>query len=97
MIANIDSLGECLGAHKQLNKEKSLWLFLEKGSEDLKRLEIERKIALMVRSSLSEANEPETFAWNLGNLEVRNRVFGVQVVVILLKGNFPPGSVCAVI
>ena len=36
----------------------------------------------MVLSGLSETEEAEAFAWNAGNLEVRSRVFALQVVVV---------------
>ena len=34
--------------------------------------------------SLSETEEAEAFAWNLGNLEVRSRVLAVQVVATII-------------
>ena len=59
----------------------------------------------MVLSRLSETEEAEAFAWNLGNPEVRSRVPAVEVDVVLTI-NFhadpsfetsmtPPHSICA--
>ena len=44
----------------------------------------------MVRSGLSETEEAEAFAWDLGNLEVLSRVPVVQVVVVCSTINFRP-------
>ena len=74
----------------------NLPLFLEKCSKDLQRLYIHLIIARlvipakMVQSSLSETEEPEHFAWYVGNLEVHSRKFVVQVVVVVSTINFCP-------
>ena len=44
----------------------------------------------MVRPGLSEREEEEAFAWDLGNLEVRSHTLVVQVVVVVSTINFPP-------
>ena len=58
-------------------------------SKDLQRRDYEVMPAIMVLSGLSET-EAEFFAWNLGNLEVRSRVRGAQVVVVVSTINFRP-------
>ena len=66
-------------------------LFLEKCSKDLQRRERDDiKItainqSIMVHSGLSETEEAEAFAWDLGNREVRSRVTVVQVVVVVSR------------
>ena len=44
----------------------------------------------MGRASLSETEEAEALAWDLGNLEVRSHATGVQVVVVVSTINFHP-------
>ena len=44
----------------------------------------------MARSGLSETEEAESFAWDIGNLEVRRHVLVVQVVVVVSTINFRP-------
>ena len=63
-------------------------LFLEKSSKDLKRRDCDEIAATMVQSGLSETEEAEAFAWDIGNLEVHSRVLVVQVVVVVSKINF---------
>ena len=56
-----------------------------KNSKDLQRRDfdvIAGTVVTMVRSCLSETEEVEAFAWDLGNIEVRSRVLVVQVVVV---------------
>ena len=47
----------------------------------------------MVLSGLSETEEAEAFASDIGNLEVRSRVTGVQVVVVSTINFRPRGPV----
>ena len=47
----------------------------------------------MVLSGLSETEEAEAFAWNLGNLEVPIRIIAVQVVVVSTINFRPQGPV----
>ena len=69
-------------------------LFLEKSSKDLQRSDVDVIAAIMVvtmvLSGLSETEEAEAFAWDLGNREVRNHVLGVQFVVVVSTINFRP-------
>ena len=44
----------------------------------------------VVRSGLSETEESNAFAWDIGNLEVRSHEFAVQVVVTFSTINFSP-------
>ena len=44
----------------------------------------------MVRFCLSETEEAEAFAWDIGNLEVPSGVPAVQVVVVVSTINFRP-------
>ena len=46
--------------------------------------------ALIVLSGLSETEEAEAFAWDLGNLEARSRESAVQVSVVVSTINFRP-------
>ena len=75
---------------RQSRKRKLLWLFLEKSSKDLQRREVDVIVATMVLSGLSETEEAEAFAWDLGNLEVPSHAIGVQVFVVVSTINFRP-------
>ena len=47
----------------------------------------------MILCGLSETEEGEAFAWDIGNLEVRSRVLAVQVVVVSTINFRPRGPV----
>ena len=54
---------------RQSRKRGLLRLLLEKSSKDLQRSDFDNKLAKMVLSGLSETEEAETFAWDLGNCQ----------------------------
>ena len=57
--------------NKETIREKEAFiLFLEKSSKDLQRRDYDVIEAKTVRSGLSETEEAETFAWDLGNLDI---------------------------
>ena len=74
-----------------------LSLFLAKSSKELQRTEDEEMMATMVLSSLSETQEAEAFAWNIGNPEVRSRVRVFQIAVVLSTINLRPRVFCPVV
>ena len=67
-----------------------LSLFLVKSSKDLQRRENDVIHTIMVLSSLSETDKPESFAWDVGNREVSGHKSIVQVVVVVSTINFRP-------
>ena len=67
-----------------------MWLFVEKSSKDLQRSDPDEIVTTMVLSGMSETEEAEAFAWDLGNLEVRSHTRAVQVVVLVSTVNFRP-------
>ena len=74
---------------RQSRKRKLLCLFLEKSSKDLQRSDVDViVVARVVLSGLSEPEEWEAFACDMGNLKVPDHELGVQVVVVVSTTNF---------
>ena len=74
--------------HKAFQRDLSL--FLEKSSKYFQRSEHHGVNTSMVLSSLPKTEEAKAFVWNVENLEVRSRIFTVQVVVVFTTINFSP-------
>ena len=67
-----------------------LCLELENFSENHQRSDFDVMNVSMVLSGLSETEEAETFAWDLGNIEVPSHGRVVQVSVVVSTINFRP-------